>query len=132
MRFSAYYYRRSHNKYTNKISSTITSKYFWLRYITDKNSVGNKLDYRGGICFTKCTLSIWYVKRYYSPIVLGGDFNAKHRSWNNFSSNTRGVQLYKYIQDNDISLIHTSKPTQLSLADFFVTWYTYTTLKNIW
>jgi len=25
----------------------------------------------------------------------------------------------------------TSKPTQLSLADFFVTWYTYTTLKNI-
>jgi len=25
----------------------------------------------------------------------------------------------------------TSKPTQLSFADFFVTWYTYTTLKNI-
>jgi len=29
----------------------------------------------------------------YSPIVLGGDFNAKHRSWNNFSNNnTRGIQ----------------------------------------
>jgi len=40
------------------------------------------------------------------PIVLGGDFNAKHKLWNNFSNNTRGVQLYKYIQKNDISLIH--------------------------
>jgi len=44
--------------------------------------------------------------RDHSPIVLDGNFNAKRRSWNNFSSNTRGVQLYKYIQNNDISLIH--------------------------
>jgi len=42
----------------------------------------------------------------YSPIVLGGEFNAKHRTWYNFSNNTRGVQLFNYIQNNDISLIH--------------------------
>jgi len=41
----------------------------------------------------------------YSSIVIDGDFNAKHRSWNNFSNNSRGVQLYNYIQRNDILLI---------------------------
>jgi len=44
----------------------------------------------------------------YSPIIFGGDFNAKHRSWNNFSNNTRGVQLFRYIQNNDISLTHSN------------------------
>jgi len=44
----------------------------------------------------------------YSPILLGGDFNAKHRSWNNFSNNTCGIQLNNYILNNDISLIHSN------------------------
>jgi len=44
----------------------------------------------------------------YSPFVLAGDFNAKHRSWNNFSNNTRGVQLHNFIQNNDISIVHSN------------------------
>jgi len=43
-----------------------------------------------------------------SPIVIGGDFNAKHKSWNNFNNNFRGLQLYNYIKDNDISIIHSN------------------------
>jgi len=39
----------------------------------------------------------------YFPIIFGDDFNVKHISWNNFSNKTRGVQLFKYIQNNDIS-----------------------------
>jgi len=42
---------------------------------------------------------------------------------------TNGNKYILTFQDNLTKL--TSKPTQLSLADFFVTWYTYTTLKNI-
>jgi len=34
----------------------------------------------------------------YSPIIIGGDYNTKHRSWNNYSNNTCGIQLHRYIQ----------------------------------
>jgi len=43
----------------------------------------------------------------YSPIVIGGDYNAK-RKWNNFINNARGIQLYKFINNNDISIIHSN------------------------
>jgi len=46
-----------------------------------------------------------------SPIIIGGDFNAKHKSWNNFNNNSRGLQLYNYINDNDISVIHSNTYT---------------------
>jgi len=39
-------------------------------------------------------------------IIVGGDYNAKHRVWNNFYNNTRGVRLYSYLQN--ISIIHSS------------------------
>jgi len=44
----------------------------------------------------------------YSPIIIGGDYNAKHKSWNNFTNNARGIQLYKFINNNDISIIHSN------------------------
>jgi len=47
----------------------------------------------------------------YAPIIIGGDYNAKHRNWNNFNNNARGIKLYKYINNSDISLIHSSTYT---------------------
>jgi len=52
------------------------------------------------------TLSNILIK--HSPIVIGGDYNAKHKSWNNFTNNARGIQLYKFINNNDISVIHSN------------------------
>jgi len=63
----------------------------------------------------------------YSPIILGGDYNARHTTWNNFSNNTRGVQLYKFVNNNDISLIHSNTYTfkvprkNASNIDIFIT-----------
>lgn len=39
------------------------------------------------------------------PLVIGGDFNAKHQSWNNSSFNTRG-QLLKRLAENKNFKIH--------------------------
>lgn len=41
----------------------------------------------------------------YSRVILGGDMNAKHQAWNNFTNNTRGVRLQKFIDHNNISII---------------------------
>jgi len=62
-----------------------------------------------------------------SPIIIGGDFNAKHKSWNNFNNNTRGLQLYNYTINNDISIIHSNTYTHRvprsnpSNIDIFIT-----------
>jgi len=53
-------------------------------------------------------LTLSNVIKDYSPIIIGGDHNAMHRSWNNYSNNTRGVQLYRYLLNNDISLIYSN------------------------
>jgi len=50
----------------------------------------------------------------YSPVIIGGDYNAKHKLWNNFSNNTRGIQLYKYIKNNDITIIHSNTFSQIT------------------
>jgi len=47
----------------------------------------------------------------YAPIIIGGDFNAKHRSWNNIANNSRGIKLYNYLRHYDITLIHSSTYT---------------------
>jgi len=63
----------------------------------------------------------------HSPIFIGGDFNAKHRTWNNFTNNARGIQLNNYILKNDISLIHSDTYTHkaphknASNIDIFIT-----------
>jgi len=44
----------------------------------------------------------------YSPIIIGGDYNARHKSWNNFTNNARGIKLYNFINNNDITIIHSS------------------------
>jgi len=47
----------------------------------------------------------------HAPIIIGGDYNAKHINWNNFNNNARGVKLFKYINKSDISLIHSNTYT---------------------
>jgi len=63
----------------------------------------------------------------YSPIILGGDYNAKHRLWNNYTNNTRGIQLYRYMLNNDVTIIHSNTYThklphrKASNIDIFLT-----------
>jgi len=63
----------------------------------------------------------------HAPIIIGGDYNAKHKSWNNFSNNARGIRLFKYINNSDITLIHSNTYTyrvsrrNVSNIDIFLT-----------
>jgi len=63
----------------------------------------------------------------YASIIIGGDYNAKHKNWNNFSNNARGSRLYKYINNSDTSLIHSNTYTyrvprrNVSNIDIFLT-----------
>ena len=42
-----------------------------------------------------------------SNVFVGGDFNAKHRFWNNSDNNNNGNILYKFLIDENITeLIH--------------------------
>lgn len=45
-------------------------------------------------------------------VLIAGDFNAKHLSWNNNKNNSRGISLYNYLDKNpNISLHHPMAPT---------------------
>lgn len=61
-----------------------------------------------------------------TPIILGGDFNAKHTHWNNFYNNARGAKLFHYINNSNISIIHSDTFTykqpsrRNSNLDFFL------------
>jgi len=43
-----------------------------------------------------------------TPIIIKGDFNAKHHEWNNFYNNIRGVRLYNFLHISRISIVHSS------------------------
>lgn len=43
--------------------------------------------------------------------ILLGDFNAKHRSWSESASNSKGFRLAKWIDDNSLQVINKSTPT---------------------
>lgn len=61
-----------------------------------------------------------------SKILIGGDFNAKHRAWNNFTNNARGIKLSQYMDRNNITLIssgtfsHKCPGKNSSNIDFFL------------
>jgi len=43
-----------------------------------------------------------------TPIIIRGDFNTKHRAWNNFYKNIRGIRLYNFLQISCILIIHSN------------------------
>jgi hypothetical protein len=47
------------------------------------------------------------------PFVLGGDFNAKHKSWNNVKNDRSGSHLRKICDDNLCDVSFTDKPTAI-------------------
>lgn len=62
-------------------------------------------------------------------LILGGDFNAKHEYWLNFSRCRSGILLAEWIDRNStlqrVNLVHTSEPTfyrntYSSYLDFFI------------
>ncbi|KAK2577594.1 hypothetical protein KPH14_012705 [Odynerus spinipes] len=46
-----------------------------------------------------------------SKVILVGDLNARHTSWNNHSSNSQGTKIFKYILNNTCSILYPNKPT---------------------
>ncbi|KAI3382721.1 hypothetical protein SNEBB_007419 [Seison nebaliae] len=50
------------------------------------------------------------------PFIMFGDFNARHTSWNDNTSNRRGKQIFDFIQTNNLSLMHSSKVTHWHTA----------------
>lgn len=47
------------------------------------------------------------------PFVLAGDFNAKHKAWNNDKNNSSGLSLLKLANENLCDLHFTDKPTTI-------------------
>ena len=59
--------------------------------------------------------------------LIGGDFNAKHISWNNYNNNTNGIQLRQWLNDKCflIKQFSSTHPTYVagsreSWIDFFL------------
>lgn len=47
-----------------------------------------------------------------SNIVIAGDFNAKHRVWNNTENNTNGNTLFKFLnEDTELTVYYPDEPT---------------------
>jgi len=67
----------------------------------------------------------------FNSVFIGRFFNHVADTYANREEQRSRYNLLSSHRFNDNNYELTSKPTQLSLADFFVTWYTYTTLKNI-
>ncbi|GIY47835.1 RNA-directed DNA polymerase from mobile element jockey [Caerostris extrusa] len=47
----------------------------------------------------------------HNNIILAGDFNATHTSWNNLNNNTRGIRLNKFINRKKYTIIAPSSAT---------------------
>ena len=62
-----------------------------------------------------------------SPYIIGGDWNAKHKLWNNFTSNRAGNTLFKHYQTHRYRIVHPQDFTfqsgkrKPSTLDFFLT-----------
>ncbi|KOC63526.1 RNA-directed DNA polymerase from mobile element jockey, partial [Habropoda laboriosa] len=62
-----------------------------------------------------------------SPLILGGDFNAKHSSWNNHRANANGNTLHQHFRNNTYSINHPNALTHYrananpSTIDFYLT-----------
>lgn len=62
------------------------------------------------------------------PFILGGDFNAKHISWNNKINNHRGIALDTFCVNNQVDIDYPDMPTlfpdnnksELSVVDIFL------------
>lgn len=58
------------------------------------------------------------------PVILAGDFNAKHTNWNNLNSNAKGYDLQKLCNDNLFEISNPDSPTlypgvgEPSIVDF--------------
>ena len=62
-------------------------------------------------------------------VIICGDFNAPHKTWDSGTPNQNGVSLLAFIEDEDYSLQNTCKPTRMvfnaglkcSLIDLIIT-----------
>jgi len=48
------------------------------------------------------------------PVILAGDFNSYHQAWGSPTTDTRGNQVMKFIQDNNLNLLNDGRPTRTS------------------
>lgn len=46
-----------------------------------------------------------------TKVLIGGDFNSKHRNWNNFRANKNGNILFKHLESHDYTVLAPDKPT---------------------
>ncbi|KAK9729713.1 Endonuclease-reverse transcriptase [Popillia japonica] len=47
------------------------------------------------------------------PFVLYGDFNAIHNGWDNGTTNRIGQMLFEILEELDLNLLNTPRPTRL-------------------
>ncbi|GIZ02154.1 RNA-directed DNA polymerase from mobile element jockey [Caerostris extrusa] len=53
------------------------------------------------------------LQKIHNNVVFAGDFNATHTSWNNSKSNQRGVQLNKFLKENNHRIIAPTSATRI-------------------
>lgn len=63
---------------------------------------------------------------HFTQIIIGGDFNTRHVTWNNRRNNHNGITLRKCINKHPIHILFLDSPTYLqgkstSMIDFFLT-----------
>ena len=51
------------------------------------------------------------VKELPQPFLLLGDFNARHSSWHDIKSNSRGNLIFNFIIDNQLHILDKNNPT---------------------
>ncbi|GIZ04204.1 RNA-directed DNA polymerase from mobile element jockey [Caerostris extrusa] len=53
------------------------------------------------------------LQKIHSNVIFAGDFNATHTSWNNSKNNQRGVQLNKFLNENNHRIIAPTSATRI-------------------
>jgi hypothetical protein len=120
-----------HRSLKYKISKIIQSEIgeaLFAEIFTDKTSFHFCVTYNSPSCnkdqYKKLHESILSLP---GAVLVAGDFNAKHKAWNNSCSNHKGFILKKLCDDKNYDIYPTSEPTHLpanghapSFLDFIV------------
>ena len=110
--------------YTLLYSACITHDACFIKLLTPKIIIGVSYAPSGAI---KDTRLFDAVVRLGSPFLIGVDWNAKHKLWNNFADNRAGKILYEHSIKHQYRIVHSDEFTHQSgcfrpsLIDYFLT-----------